>query len=612
MLPERKSLLAEIGRGMAVLLMCFLCAEPARAHPISVTRTHVYVTREKISVRLDVFAEDLLLFHNLAPNDRDFLEPDVIEEGIRKHKQFLLERFVIRDVQGNPLAGRSVGVKQAEMGDEGIALADLMSHRITFEMEYSSDTPPQFLTFSQHMVDDKLLVPAEMQLRVKQEGAGSVTHEVLYPDTPHTVRFSWDHPALPAEASDDEWDNWYEQQKEETLGITSYSSVYSILYIHDFEVRHEILVPLLTLEDSVLIARDDNAFLEVQEQDAARRQIEAFFASGNPVEVDGVQVQPVVQRVDFYGLDFKDFARQAERRRVSMASARVGIILSYSTKGPPDAVKVTWDRFNQFIWTVNMIVYAYEDTQRAMLSRVGMENTYVWQNPGREPPPPLRQVDAVLPPRPALSLPTVSLTCLALLPALLLVLRWRGATARSYLCGTAFGLCCAAAVWPFGRYEVPNPLAAPPSVSDAQALTIFAALHKNVYRAFDYRNDDQIYDALARSVDGPLLRDLYLEIRRDLEMQEQGGAISRVRAVDIVAGEKKPLPGDEKADRRSFGYRCRWTVDGTVEHWGHIHSRTNAYEAEFCVQPRAGAWKITDMQVVSEERIQFETSLRGM
>ena len=166
-------------------------------------------------------------------------------------------------------------------------------------------------------------------------------------------------------------------------------------------------IPLLTLEESVLIARADDAFLEIAEQDAAREQIAAYFTAGNPLEIDGVRVQPVIQRIDFYGLDFKDFAQRAERRRVPLSSARVGVILSYSTKGTPSRVQVTWDRFNRFIWTVNMIVYAFEDTFRVTLSRVGLENTYRWQNPGRAAPPPLTQVDMTLPPRPRWSLPVV-------------------------------------------------------------------------------------------------------------------------------------------------------------------------------------------------------------
>ena len=102
-----------------------------------------------------------------------------------------------------------------------------------------------------------------------------------------------------------------------------------------------------------------------------------------------------------------------------------------------------------------------------------------------------------------------------------------------------------------------------------------------------------MYDALAKSVDGPLLSELYLQVRRGLEMQEQGGAVSRVREVKIVSGQKEPARSAAMSDPRSFGYRCRWTVAGTVEHWGHVHARTNEYEARFTIEPRANAWKIT-------------------
>jgi hypothetical protein len=596
----------------AALLVCCLQTAASCAHPISVTRTHIYVTRDRVAAKLDVFVEDLFLFHNLKPNDRDFLEPEVIREGIEKHQQFLLDRFVIRDVHGDRLRGTAVGVQQAEMDPEGIALAELMAHQITFEMEYPLDEVPEFLTFSQHLVDDTLLVPAEMQLRVKQENAGTTHHEVLYPDTPHTIRFSWDNPPLASDASEEEWDQWYQRQEEETLGITSYSSVYSFLYIGDYEIRHEILVPLLTLEASVLIARADDVFLEVEEQDAACRQIEAFFTAGNPLEVDGVQVQPVVQRIDFYGLDFKDFAQRAQRRRVSMANARVGVILSYRIDGTPETVQVTWDRFNQFIWTVNMTVYAYEETLRVALSRVGNENTYRWLNPGRTPLPLLESVRADLPPRPRLLLPVASLVCLALLPLVVILLWRRRAVAKSYAFATALSVCCATAVWPFARSDIPNPIAPAPDLSTSQAQGIFASLHRNVYRAFDYRDESQVYDALAVSVAGPLLRDLYLEIRGGLEMQEQGGAVSHVRAVEIIEGEKTDLPDSRDSDERGFGFRCRWTVEGTVEHWGHVHARTNAYEAVFRIEPRDGVWKIIDMEVLSEERVQFETSVRRL
>ena len=245
----------------AVLLL--MPTEGVAAHPISVTNTYVYVTREQVTAKIDVFVEDLFLFHDLKPNDQDFLEPDVVLEGVEKHKAFLLERFLIRDIAGHDLQGRVLPVKQMEMEPEGIRLADLMAYKVTYELEYALQEPPEFLTFSQHLIDEQLLIPAEMQLRVKQENAGTPHREMLYPDQPVTIRFSWEHPPLSPDDSQEAWDQWYERQKEETLGITSYSSVYSFLYIEDSEVRHEILVPLLTLENSVLISRADNNFLEV-------------------------------------------------------------------------------------------------------------------------------------------------------------------------------------------------------------------------------------------------------------------------------------------------------------------------------------------------------------
>lgn len=581
----------------------------AANHPVSVTETAAFVTRDKVSVRISVFVEDLFLFHNLKPNAQDFLEPTVIRAGIDKHKQFLLERFVIRDVNGARLPGRVVGVKEFEIPTEGVPMADLMAHKLEFRLEYELLKPPEFLTFSQHLVDQDVLIPAEMKLVIKQENAGTPFSAVLQPDHPETVRFSWENPALSAEASEEEWEKWFQKQREETLGITSYSSVYSFLYIEDFEVRHEILIPLLSLEESVLIARDDDGFLDLAEQDAARQQIEAYFTSGNPIAIDGVTVKPRVDRIDFYGLDFKDFAIQAERKKVSMANARVGVILSYDTKGPPGTVKLTWDRFNRYVWSVNMFVFAYDDASKATLSRIGNANTYQWQDPGRPPAPQLNEVSARLPPLPKVRLPIATIICACLLPVAVLVFKRQ---ARRRLMVVTFLLVVSVATWPLLGWEVDRPFAPHPQVSADEAQAIFAALLKNTYRAFDYRDESAIYDALAKSVDGPLLRDLYLKIRRGLEMQEQGGAVSRVREVVIDKGDREASPGAAAGDTRGFGYRCQWTVKGTVQHWGHLHSRTNQYVAVFVVEPRHDTWKITQMEVLDEQRLKFETSLRGL
>lgn len=588
-------------------------ARAASAHPVSVSRASVYVTPGQINVRIEVFLEDLFLFHNLKANDQDFLEPTTIREGMELHKQFVLDKFTIRDVSGVALEGRVVGIRDFEMPAEGVALAELMAHTLTFEIQYELNKPPEFLTFGQEFTDAERVIPSEMKLVLKQENAGTVHSAELRPGDIETVRLSWTNPPLSPEASAEEREEWLQREKEETLGITSYSSVYSFLYIERHEVRHEILIPLLTLEESVLIARDGDEFLDLAEQDAARQQISAFFRAGNPVTINGQAVEPIVQRCDFFGLDFKDFARQAEPRKVSLANARVGIILVYPTRQMPEQVTVTWNRFNSYVWTVNMVVFAFDETIKKPLSRLGNNNVFTWVNPGVTTSPPPEPVEVSTPPPVTWSVPLLSLACLLLLPVAAIGMVLRGVSAGTTLLVAGLLVVAAAAAWPILRWETESPLAAAPALPDERAENIFRKLHENTYRAFDYQEEEAVYDALAASVDGDLLRDLYLQILQGLKMQEQGGAVSRIREVTLLEGRRRPLESTQEGETgRGFAYRCRWNVSGTVEHWGHIHSRTNQYEAVFSVEPRGTAWKITDMDLLDEQRVNFETKLRGL
>ena len=452
-----------------------------------------------------------------------------------------------------------------------------------------------------------------MKLVLKQENAGTVHTAELRPDDIDTVRLDWNNPPLSPEASAEEREAWMTREKEETLGITSYSSVYSFLYIERHEVRHEILIPLLTLEESVLIARDDDDFLDLDEQDAARQQISAYFRTGNPITINGELVAATVQRCDFYGLDFKDFAKQSEPRTVSLTNARVGVILVYPTKKIPRTVTLTWNRFNNYVWAINMVVFAFDDTIKKTLSRLGNNKVYQWENPGITATPPSEPVEVDLPSPATWSLPAISIGCLLLIPVAAAGMKLAGFSAGKNLLAVVLLALVAAAAWPFARWETDSPFAPTAVVSDDQADAIFGRLHKNTYQAFDYSGEEAVYDALANSVDGDLLRELYLQILQGLKMQEQGGAVSRIREVTLLDGKAEPLgKSADAANQSGFRYHCRWNVAGTVEHWGHIHSRTNQYEAIFVVEPRGSAWKITDVDVLDEQRVKFETKLRGL
>jgi hypothetical protein len=426
---------------------------------------------------------------------------------------------------------------------------------------------------------------------------------------PHTVRFDWDHP--PTQASQSVLD--YHQKKQEAfrdqLGITSYSGLYSFIYITAQEVRHEILIPLLTLEKWLPVGRANPDFIDVPEQVAAREKIATFFRDRNPVVIDGIAVKPVLSKLQFFGLNINDFARHAQPQRVSVYQARVGLILSYATKGAPSHVQMTWETFNTHAPFVRSMVYIHDNAPKLHIFKTDSPR-FTWTSAGEVPTPTLLQ--APKPKRaPMWSLPLFSIA------ASLGAIGWGGISLRQrqslslsrVLPGMVPLLILALLCWPMGRVEVRSPFARVPQLSDVEARDLTLALLRNIYRAFDYKSESDVYDALARSVDGQFLNDLYLQVQKGLQMQEQGGAIARVREVKLV--DNHIVTSQLKSDGRpQLQVQCRWQVTGTVEHWGHIHTRENAYKAELTLRAQAEAWKITDYELLDEQRVRFETGLR--
>ena len=119
----------------------------------------------------------------------------------------------------------------------------------------------------------------------------------------------------------------------------------------------------------------------------------------------------------------------------------------------------------------------------------------------------------------------------------------------------------------------------------------------NVYRAFDYRGEEVIYDVLARSADGSLLTDIYLETRRGLELSNQGGARVKVKDIEILETSLIDSQGG------ALTIESRWNVSGSVGHWGHVHQRRNGYQAMLEISEVDGAWKLTGLEILEEERL---------
>ena len=460
------------------------------AHPVSVVEADVYVNRAKTVMRLKCFAEDLELLQGVEAYEDGLYDSEELRDATKDHAKYLAERVELIDASGKKLKAKVIEIVDFDIPDEGIRAGTLMNYQMGFVLEFKYETPPEFLTINQRMVADGQLLPSELKILLKQAGSDTPYVHMMKPSQPETFRFDWDKPALSSDASEKEWEEWFSEQREKTLGITSYSSVYSFIYITSFEVRHEVLIPLATLTTMIDMERVDEAYLDIAEQDAAREKIEALFSIGNEVEIDSVVVKPVFDRVDFYGLDLSDFAMQAERRKISMANGRVGVIMVYSTKGPPTDVKVTWDKFNTAIRTVDSVVFAYDKVEKTEFTMFLENNTYHWTDPDRPPLPPITSVSSTLDPKlfdqPKLAIPLVSvglgiLGVFTLLGNLFFKGRW----------SVALSVACILAQVQFSSGHLPIMKSTIRlwkkrefEMADGVAGEVFAQLHKNMFRAF--------------------------------------------------------------------------------------------------------------------------------
>jgi hypothetical protein len=155
------------------------------------------------------------------------------------------------------------------------------------------------------------------------------------------------------------------------------------------------------------------------------------------------------------------------------------------------------------------------------------------------------------------------------------------------------------ALYPFAHISVAKPAQFTPALNDDDTKVVMQSLLKNVYRAFDFREEDDVYDKLAISVSGDLLTDIYLQSRKSLQVQKAGGAQAKVKEVEVQQATVQSRPDRPLA----YTFRAKWTALGTVGHWGHVHTRKNLYDALVTVDAVDNNWKITGLELLEEQRI---------
>ena len=557
----------------------------------------IRVENDQVKVTLEVFVEDLDKFLELLPDElfagsevkpppidmrmRRFAEETfrVTADGKTLPARLLLSELRMRVERNSPFAGMiNPYTRQPIPGppeDPRVLYA---------EIAYPFEGRPAKLEFFPPR--DETGRPAA-SIGFVTWHRGVTVNDFRFLSEKATLNLDWEDP-------------WYSRFEQKPYKRWQEAGVRAFFYIEPYEVRYEILARVKDLSAWIDLGLRDGDVIEADEFEGLKERIGDFFLENEKVLIDGEALRPILDRVTFvkYTLTRTIFIEKPEKMPVE--TALVGVIMTYITDGIPQEVTTDWNHFSD---RVQKVPTNAVDPAGPFPSYVTPDDrTFTWTNYLKTYTIPTVVEISVDRDLTSFALPAGSLFCLILLLPVGFGMRARRRDGKGIAAHLGLGAVLLAGgvlLMPYLHVPVAKPAAIAPKIEDEEAVKILHTLLRNVYRSFDFRREEDVYDRLAKSVSGGLLEEIYLQNRRSFEVQRAGGARAKVKEVEIldVAVEGHP-------DRPlAYVFNAEWTAMGEVGHWGHIHMRQNRYRADITAEPLDGAWKITDLELIEEERI---------
>ncbi len=545
------------------------------------TVSEIFIHDDSVVVELEIGLEDVSAFVNLLPDDLHAklgFDPEPWSERLIR---FVREDFVIREGGDQPLFGylRALEVRQRIRRDEitGEPLPtdpDSAETVISARLTYPTSGRPPVLYFSAPGTETGA---PEASVGFMTYHRGLPVNDFRYLGAHERINLDWDDP-------------WYSGFENRNLRRQFYAPISAYLYVEPYEVRKEVVFRPRDLQQWVDLGLEGVDTIRVAQQEEVIQRAVEFLRSRNPVTIDGTPAEGYLDRAHFIYRNLRTSGVFDPPRDLDATTATMGVIFTYPTDGLPEEVAMEWQLFDERIPEVPSS--ATDEAGSLPYTLRPNDNVLRWQNFLTNPTLPVL-VDVTSPPRGRLVflvLAVAALIGLAVLTGLHARGLIRGARPSRRVALTALSFVIILGV------SVPATIRL--GVSDDEAKEVLGTLLRNVYLAFDYRDEERIYDTLEKSVAGELLTDVFLETRRSLELENQGGARAKVKEVTILDGRYSPTDGGA-----GFVSILRWTVRGSVGHWGHIHQRTNQYQARIVVRADDGQWKIVDLEVLEERRL---------
>jgi hypothetical protein len=556
----------------------------------------IYVEKDHVKVKLEVFIKDLIVFDELIPAEF-FPEPIPGRPGFEERQKLFSDRVfqVVTDT-----------------GDKLPVTIDLVEPRLRIERPspFAGSINPYTRQRIPGPPDDKRVLYAEITYPFKGQPKSLTFIPPLDENgiPKASIGFLCYHLGVPVVdfrqlTSENilklDWqDPWYSKFSKKQLKRTLQSGVRTYLYIEPYEVRHEILVRVKDMMAWMEFDLQGKEFIEEDEFNPVREQVAQFFMEREKVLIDGKQLKPILDKTAYVESSMLRSRFIEIPERVPLNTAMIGVVITYLTDGIPQEVETTWDLFSDRVQKVTARM-----TDPAGPFPYDLEpddNVLKWTNFLKNYTIPTVDKVELDTRHKGMAVPLGSVVCLLLLLPVGLGISSRGKKGQSVkpLLGVAVLLVVGIFVlFPLAKVHIG--VAKASQITEEDGNAILHSLLKNVYRAFDFREESDVYDKLAVSVSGDLLSDIYLQQRKSFAVEQAGGAQAKVE--DIVV-EKVTVAESTKVDN-ALVFKAVWSAMGTVGHWGHIHTRQNLYDAEVTLQPVNGAWKIVDLEVLEEKRI---------
>jgi len=591
---------------LLILALALAFARPAHADWINLTGSEsapniaeIYVLDDHVKVVLEIYVGDLLVFERLLPGELIRDAGVTRQSDAERLRLFSTEDFQVVTETGRKLRAELLLLEPRNRIDRRGPFK-FMRNPYTGALVSQPPEDPRVLYvellyhFDGSRPRELVFVPPTDSEGMTRVTLGFIAYHKNVPITDYRYLVAGERLYL-------DWDDpWYSKFENPGLKRRHKTGLMGFLYIEPYEVRHEILVRVREMENWVDLGLRGSDYIEIDELARVRQKIGEFLTTRNPVLIDGEPVTPILDRMEYVTISLQGIKFLQGQERVEIPGAIVGVILTYLTDGIPQKVTVNWDMFTDQIQEVP--VNAIDPAGPFPGSVTPEYPVHEWVNYLKTYKIPTVTEVSVADTLATGSLPLVSLLCLAGLAAV----GWRfartrsdGKPVRSYLIIGAVLVVAGAALYPFARVPVGKPGSLAGRIAPEERVAVLESLLRNVYRAFDFREEEDVYDKLSVSVSGDLLADVYLQNRRSFEVQRAGGAQAKVKDVEIIELEVT----DHPERRGALAFESRWTAFGTVGHWGHIHGRKNQYDAVLTVEPVEGVWKITGLDIIEESRI---------